>query len=37
MTREEANQVLDRWKLGIAIYPQIVITHALYVTGDLHE
>ena len=35
MTRIEANEILNRWKLGVASYPQVVIDHALFVTGDL--
>jgi len=36
MTRDEANVILSRWKLGVVRYPPNVIDHALFVTGDLH-
>lgn len=37
MTRERANEILDRWRLGVEIYAPKVIRRALYVTGDLLE
>lgn len=37
MTREQANEVLTLWKLGIESYPRRVIDMALYVCGDLDE
>jgi hypothetical protein len=36
MTRTEANDILTRWKLGVVLYPPVVIDHALCVTGDLN-
>lgn len=35
MSKQEANEILSRWKFGIANYPLVVINHALFVTGDL--
>ena len=35
MTRAQANEVLTLWKNGAQLYPQHVITLALYLTGDI--
>lgn len=35
MTRAQANEILDLWKLGAKHYPPAIITEALYATGDL--
>lgn len=35
MTRDRANEVLFLWKVGAELFPQHVITQALYMTGDL--
>lgn len=35
MTREQANEILTLWKLGVRLYPPHVIGLALHATGDL--
>lgn len=35
MTRFEANQILNRWRMGLQDFPPHVICWALYMTGDL--
>ena len=35
MTRAQANEILNLWKLGAQLYPQHTINMALYITGDI--
>lgn len=35
MTRDEANEILTEWKLGLSLFPPHVIAQALRVTGDM--
>ena len=35
MTKQQAHQVLNLWKIGAVDYPIVIINHALVITGDL--